>query len=109
MTIKDHPSFAAYFQRLFIRAWLIDMGLFAGSLYSLKHHYMMLGWTLAVGFGVFTVFILGYGYYQLFHGACPDCSGQTITQKSSDQNVWMAKCSHCNIAWNLKIGTQRVD
>ena len=78
MTIQDHPSFAVQFQRLFIWVWLIDTGLFASSLYSLKHHFMMLGWTLAVGFGVFTVFILGYGYYQLFHITCPNCGGELL-------------------------------
>ncbi|WP_026470795.1 hypothetical protein [Alkanindiges illinoisensis] len=109
MTIQDHPSFAANFQRLFIWAWLIDTGLFVSSLYSLKHHYIMLGWTLAVGFGVFTVFILGYGYYQLFHIICPNCGGPTTTQKNNTQQIWMAKCKHCNVIWNLKIGTKRVD
>jgi hypothetical protein len=109
MTIKDHPSFAAQFQRWFIRAWLIDVGLFAGGLYSLKHNDIILGWTLAFGFIGFTLFILAYGYYQLFHVACPDCSGQTTTQKSNSRQVWVAVCTHCNVTWNLKIGTQAVD
>lgn len=72
----------------------------------MKRGFSVIGGTLAVGFGLSVVGLLGYVYYQLFNVECPTCGRVTKTTEDSRRRCWAARCDDCDITWDLGVGAR---
>ena len=106
MNLQPHPAFAKWFQHFFLRAWLVTAALFAGGLILLKSGFEVIGWTLAISFGLSIIGTLGYLNYRLYNVKCPTCGRKTRTMKDSSRRYWIARCKGCDITWDLGVGTR---
>lgn len=104
MTYPPHPTFGAWFQRYFLRAWLVMAVCFAGALLLLNNGYDTAGWMLALGFAASGVWTLGFLWYRLYHIECPVCGMQTRTIKDMPTRRFLARCEYCNRTWDSGIG-----
>jgi phosphoglycerol transferase MdoB-like AlkP superfamily enzyme len=103
-THAPHPTFGIWFQRFFIRAWLVIVGLFISGLLLLKNGFSTLGAILAISFGISIIFTLSYLFYRLYHIDCPDCHSQLKTQKNVKLSKYVAICDRCQKTWDIGIG-----
>jgi|GEM_PF-2044872 len=104
MNFRSHPSFAGWFKRFFLRAWILAVVFFGVGLLLLKNGFPVLGWTCAICFGLSVFGALGHLLYRLFHVECPSCGGRTRTTKDPSQTFWIARCEACGTVWDLGVG-----
>ena len=58
--------------------------------------------------GIFAFFILvglGGTMIKIYTVRCYACGGPTKTIKNTEEDIWQAHCSKCDITWNLGLGT----
>lgn len=104
MTHITHPTFGKWFQRFFIRAWLVIAALFILGLLCLKNDFSVIGAMLGVSFGISIPFTIGYLLYRLYHIDCPNCHTRLMTIKNRKISKYEAVCEHCQIVWDIGIG-----
>jgi hypothetical protein len=106
MTLTNalHPTFANWFKRFFIRAWLVIAVLFALSLLLLKNGFSILGTVSGLSFGLGIIFTLSYLFYNIYHIDCPNCHNQLKTIKNTKLSKYEAICERCQISWDIGIG-----
>ena len=105
MRLHQHPTFAKWFQRLLLRAWGVAAVSFVLTVTLPKQGYEYVVGIAASVFIITLVGTLAYLSYRVFHVPCPNCGVRCHTNKSCDQNEWVAQCHGCQIEWNLGIGT----
>jgi hypothetical protein len=104
MTHDTHPTFGKWFQRFFIRAWLIIVALFIFGLLLLKNNLSTLGAIFAISFGLSVPLVICYLIYKLYHIECPNCHMPLTTRKNRKMSKYEATCDRCMIVWDVGIG-----
>lgn len=107
MKALPHPTFATWFQRFFVRAWLVIALLFVSALLPFSRSVKFLGVTLALGFAASLLGTLAYLFYRLYHVPCPQCGQPMRTARRS--TLYAALCFRCNIEWGLGLGVGSAD
>lgn len=102
-----HPTFAAWFQRAFLRAWVVIALLFALALIPFSASHKVFGALMALGFAVALIGTLAHLFYQLFHTRCPHCNQPMKTLR--DEATYTAVCPRCDTTWDLGIGVGGTD
>jgi len=97
-----HPSFAKWFQRTFLRAWIVIALFFIAAL--IPSHLVSKGFSIAMAFSFASALIgtLAYLFYQLFHVKCPQCNQPMETTRGA--SAYTALCHRCDTTWDLGIG-----
>lgn len=107
LKLQSHPTFGKSLQHTFVRFFILPVLFFAGALIASKSGFSVIGGTLAVGFGLFVVGLLGLVYYRLFNVECPTCGRVSKTTKDSRRRCWVARCDNCDTTWDLGVGARR--
>lgn len=104
MTRTPHPYFGIWFNRFFLRAWLIIVILFFLGMVFLKNDFSVIGAVFAISFGISIPSIISYLFYRLYHVECPSCHGPLKTVKNIEMSKYEAVCDQCRIIWDLGVG-----
>lgn len=107
--MKDHPTFGKWFQRTFLRGWMISAFMIAGALIANATGHAALTQPMGIGFAVTLGATMTFLYWRLFNVDCPDCGSRAKTTNKKPEYVWVATCPRCGVTWNLGVGSDETN
>ena len=104
MEIKDHPSFAKWFQKTMIAGWLCLVLVLALFYFEPIREQKFIFKILIIAFLSGGLSFVIYLFRSVRSVVCPICENKTKHNKI--KGVHSAKCQECQINWNLGVGTR---